>query len=186
MLLKLKYTGKTSGGNAKYEIQPTVVTPATPAIPASGTGANKIEAVPAVPASDNLAEILANLTDGLVVNENIESEDGIFRTILSRSHCYLVPNIGDTKELNVVTETYVSGDNTHFSNTVGYNADKQKSFRLKATATREIEPIQILSNALSTADLSTSDWISLSKATLEISKLKMENKLLEKRLESAE
>jgi hypothetical protein len=182
MLLKLKYTGKTSGGASKYEIQPTVVTPATPAIPASGTGANKIEAVPAVPASDNLAEILANLTDGLVVNENIKSEDGTFRTILSRSHCYLVPNIGDTKELNVVTETYAGSDNTHFSNTVGYNADKQKSFRLKATATREIEPIQILSNALSTADVSTSDYISLSKALLEISKLKMENKLLEKRV----
>lgn len=186
MLLKLKFTGKTSGGNSKYEIQPTIVTLAQDAIPASGTGANKIDAVPAVPASDNLDEILANLTDGLVVNENIKSEDGTFRTILSRSHCYLLPNVGDTKELNIVTETYTDGDNTHFSKTIGYDADKQKSFRLKATAKRDIEPIQILSNALQTADLSSSDYISLSKAMLEISKLKMENKLLEKRLVSAE
>lgn len=168
MLLKLKFIGKTSGGASKYEIQSTIT-------PASG---NK-------PEKDNIADILANLKDGVKVNENIQSEDGTFRTITARTHCYLTPNVGDIKELNVVTSTIDGKDITHFSKTIGYDADKQNLFRIKSNTKKELEPIQILTNALESADVSTSDYISLSKALLEISKLKIENKLLEKQLVSS-
>lgn len=179
MLLKLKFIGKTSGGASKYEIQPTISTPATPAIPASGTGANKIEAVPAVPASDNLAEILGSLTDGLVVNEYIESEDGTFRTLTTRTHCYLTPKVGDIKELNIVTKDINGVSNTYF---VGNDKEKQEDFNLKANINRELKPIKELTSALDLADISTSDYVTLSKALLEIAKLKAENKLLGKQL----
>jgi hypothetical protein len=179
MVLKLKFIGKTSKGASKYEIQPTVVTPATPAIPASGTGANKIEAVPAVPESNNLAEILGSLTDGLVVSKFLESEDGTLRTLTSRTHCYLTPKVGDIKELNIVTKDIDGVDNTYF---VGNDREMQEAFNLKANINRELKPIKELTSALDLADISTSDYVTLSKALLEIAKLKAENKLLGKQL----
>jgi hypothetical protein len=179
MKLTLKYTGKTSGGASKYEIQPTISTPATPAIPASGTGANKIEAVPAVPASDNLAEILGSLTDGLVVSEYIESEDGTFRTITTRTHCYLTPKVGDVKELNIITKDINGVNNTYF---IGNDKEKQDEFNMKNNTKRDLKPIKVLTSELETADISMDEYINLSKALLEISKLKTQNKILEKQL----
>jgi hypothetical protein len=179
MLLKLKYTGKTSGGASKYEIQPTISTPATPAIPASGTGANKIDAVPAVPASDNLAEILANLTDGLVVSEYIESEDGTFRTITTRTHCYLTPKVGDIKELNIINKDINGVSNTYF---IGNDKDKQEEFTLIEKTNKDLKVKRILIDGLDRFDMDIDSNAKLDNYARDAKIKDLQIKLLEKQL----
>lgn len=181
MLLKLKYTGKTSGGASKYEIQPTISTPAIPAIPASGTGANKIEAVPAVPASDNLAEILGSLTDGLVVNEYIESEDGTFRTLTTRTHCYLTPKVGDIKELNIVTKDINGVSNTYF---VGNDKEKQEDFNLVERTNKDLKAKRILIDGLGRFDLDIDSNAKLDMNARDMKIKDLQIKVLEKQLMS--
>ncbi len=179
MKLTLKYTGKTSGGASKYEIQPTISTVATPEIPASGTGANKIEAVPAVPASDNLAEILGSLKDNLVVSEYIESEDGTFRTITTRTHCYLTPKVGDIKELNIVMKDINGVNTTYF---VGIDKDKQEEFSLVERTNRDLKPKRILIDGLDRFNMDIDSNAKLDNQALDMKIKNLQIKLLEKQL----
>jgi hypothetical protein len=181
MLLKLKYTGKTSGGASKYEIQPTISTPATPAIPASGTGANKIEAVPAVPASDNLAEILGSLTDNLVVSEYLVSEDGKFRTLTTRTHCYLTPKVGDVKELDIITKDINGFNNTYF---VGNDKEKQEDFNLTERTNKDLKVKRILIDGLDRFDIDIDANAKLDNQALDMKIKNLQIKLLEKQLVS--
>ena len=179
MKLNLKYTGKTSGGASKYEIQPTISTPATPAIPASGTGANKIETVPAVPASDNLAEILGSLTDNLVVSEYLVSEDGKFRTLTTRTHCYLTPKVGDVKELDIVMKDINGVNTTYF---IGNDKDKQDDFNLVEKTNRDLKPKRILIDGLDRFDIDIDANAKLDMQSRDMKIKDLQIKLLEKQL----
>jgi hypothetical protein len=171
MKLNLKYTGKTSGGASKYEIQSTIID----AVPASGTGANKVEGKPAY----DILDKLDSLKDGLVVSEYIESEDGTFRTITTRTHCYLTPKVGDIKELNIVMKDINGVNNTYF---VGIDKDKQEEFSLVERTNRDLKSKRILIDGLDRFDMDIDSNAKLDNQALDMKIKNLQIKLLEKQL----
>ena len=171
MKLNLKYTGKTSGGASKYEIQSTIID----AVPASGTGVNKVEGKPAY----DILDKLDSLKDNLVVSEYLVSEDGTFRTITTRTHCYLTPKVGDVKELDIITKDINGFKNTYF---IGNDKDKQDDFNLVESINRDLKPKRILIDGLERFNIDIDSNAKIDNNARDAKIKDLQIKLLEKQL----